>query len=96
MHILTCSVVLCSHVSSYFLPQLMCTFELLASVSASCRCGRSECSRANAVLRVAGCGLQVVGCRVVVCRDAAAGTCRRAACRYYHIPVQLPPALRPP
>ncbi|XP_045510907.1 muscleblind-like protein isoform X5 [Colias croceus] len=43
-----------------------------------------------------GCGLQVVGCRVVVCRDAAAGTCRRAACRYYHIPVQLPPALRPP
>lgn len=45
---------------------------------------------------VAGCGLQVVGCRVVVCRDAAAGTCRRAACRYYHIPVQLPPALRPP
>ncbi|CAG9567337.1 unnamed protein product [Danaus chrysippus] len=38
------------------------------------------------------CGLQVVGCRVVVCRDAAAGTCRRAACRYYHIPVQLPPA----
>ncbi|XP_053600870.1 muscleblind-like protein 2a isoform X5 [Plodia interpunctella] len=43
-----------------------------------------------------GCGLQVVGCRVVVCRDAAAGACRRAACRYYHIPVQLPPALRPP
>ncbi|XP_069361527.1 protein muscleblind isoform X6 [Maniola hyperantus] len=43
-----------------------------------------------------GCGLQVVGCRVVVCRDAAAGMCRRAACRYYHIPVQLPPALRPP
>ncbi|CAH2104827.1 unnamed protein product [Euphydryas editha] len=43
-----------------------------------------------------GCGLQVVGCRVVVCRDAAAGTCRRAASRYYHIPVQLPPALRPP
>lgn len=50
----------------------------------------------NICLRVAGCGLQVVGCRVVVCRDAAAGTCRRAACRYYHIPVQLPPALRPP
>ncbi|KAI8427660.1 hypothetical protein MSG28_002131 [Choristoneura fumiferana] len=43
-----------------------------------------------------GCGLQVVGSRVVVCRDAAAGACRRAACRYYHIPVQLPPALRPP
>ncbi|KPI93919.1 hypothetical protein RR46_13084 [Papilio xuthus] len=50
----------------------------------------------SGVRRVAGCGLQVVGCRVVVCRDAAAGTCRRAACRYYHIPVQLPPALRPP
>lgn len=50
----------------------------------------------NHVCDVTGCGLQVVGSRVVVCRDAAAGACRRAACRYYHIPVQLPPALRPP
>lgn len=48
------------------------------------------------LLVLSGCGLQVVGCRVVVCRDAAAGACRRAACRYYHIPVQLPPAIRPP
>lgn len=39
-----------------------------------------------------GCGLAVEGGSVAVCRDAAGGRCHRTACRYYHIPVPLPPA----
>ncbi|XP_077292197.1 splicing regulator muscleblind isoform X5 [Arctopsyche grandis] len=39
-----------------------------------------------------GCGLAVEGGSVAVCRDAAGGRCHRTACRFYHIPVPLPPA----
>nr|CAI5860394.1 unnamed protein product [Callosobruchus analis] len=37
-------------------------------------------------------GVEVVEGRVSVCRDFAKGQCRRSACKYYHIPVALPPA----
>lgn len=30
--------------------------------------------------------------RVAVCRDHINGICRRQQCKYYHIPIQLPPA----
>lgn len=41
---------------------------------------------------VAGDGVEVVEQRVAVCRDAAKGQCCRSACKYYHIPIALPPA----
>lgn len=41
---------------------------------------------------VAGEGVEVVDQRVAVCRDAAKGQCSRSACKYYHIPIALPPA----
>ncbi|EFA04001.1 hypothetical protein TcasGA2_TC014150 [Tribolium castaneum] len=37
-------------------------------------------------------GVEVVENRVAVCRDAAKGQCSRSTCKYYHIPVALPPA----
>lgn len=40
----------------------------------------------------AGDGVEVVDQRVAVCRDAAKGQCSRSTCKYYHIPVALPPA----
>lgn len=40
----------------------------------------------------AGDGVEVVDQRVAVCRDAAKGQCSRPVCKYYHIPVALPPA----
>jgi hypothetical protein len=30
--------------------------------------------------------------RVAVCRDHAKGACRRQQCKYYHIPIAIPPA----
>lgn len=39
-----------------------------------------------------GDGVEVEEHRVTVCRDAAKGQCARPACKYYHIPVALPPA----
>ena len=30
--------------------------------------------------------------RVVVCRDSVRNACKRALCKYYHIPVPLPPS----
>ncbi|XP_076034874.1 uncharacterized protein LOC143021337 isoform X2 [Oratosquilla oratoria] len=30
--------------------------------------------------------------RVSVCRDAVKGKCSRGLCKYYHLPVSLPPA----
>ena len=30
--------------------------------------------------------------RVTVCRDAVRGRCTRPTCKYYHIPVPLPPS----
>jgi hypothetical protein len=41
---------------------------------------------------VAGDGVEVVEHRVAVCRDAAKGQCTRSTCKYYHIPIALPPA----
>ncbi|RZC34302.1 hypothetical protein BDFB_006770 [Asbolus verrucosus] len=37
-------------------------------------------------------GVEVVDHRVAVCRDAAKGQCSRSTCKYYHIPIALPPA----
>lgn len=36
--------------------------------------------------------VEVCDQRVAVCRDHANGQCRRKQCKYYHIPVILPPA----
>lgn len=36
--------------------------------------------------------VEVIENRVTVCRDAVKGTCMRPQCKYYHIPVALPPA----
>ncbi|CAG5107338.1 Protein of unknown function [Cotesia congregata] len=36
--------------------------------------------------------VEVVDNRVTVCRDAVKGACMRPQCKYYHIPVALPPA----
>lgn len=36
--------------------------------------------------------VEIVDNRVTVCRDAVKGTCLRPLCKYYHIPVELPPA----
>lgn len=36
--------------------------------------------------------MEVCDQRVAVCRDHANGQCRRKQCKYYHIPVMLPPA----
>lgn len=41
---------------------------------------------------VLGEGVEVVEHRVTVCRDAAKGQCTRPLCKYYHIPIPLPPA----
>lgn len=30
--------------------------------------------------------------RVAVCRDHVKGACKRQQCKYYHIPIVLPPA----
>lgn len=30
--------------------------------------------------------------KVMVCRDAVTGKCGRPLCKYYHIPIALPPA----
>lgn len=36
--------------------------------------------------------VEVIENRVTVCRDAVKGACMRPQCKYYHIPVALPPA----
>ena len=36
--------------------------------------------------------VEVTDMRVSVCRDAAKGRCSRGLCKYYHLPVVLPPA----
>jgi hypothetical protein len=36
--------------------------------------------------------VEVVDNHVTVCRDDVSGRCTRALCKYYHIPVELPPA----
>jgi len=36
--------------------------------------------------------VETVDGRVTVCRDAAKGRCFRPLCKFYHIPVSLPPA----
>lgn len=41
---------------------------------------------------VAGEGVVELDDRLTVCRDAAKGQCRRPLCKYYHIPIPLPPA----
>ena len=41
--------------------------------------------------KIAG-NVEVIDNRVTVCRDAVKGTCLRPQCKYYHIPVVLPPA----
>jgi hypothetical protein len=36
--------------------------------------------------------VEVVDGKVTVCRDSVRGKCTRPMCKYYHIPVELPPA----
>uniref|UniRef100_A0A182MXT0 C3H1-type domain-containing protein n=1 Tax=Anopheles dirus TaxID=7168 RepID=A0A182MXT0_9DIPT len=36
--------------------------------------------------------VEVCDQRVAVCRDHAKGMCKRKQCKYYHIPIVLPPA----
>lgn len=36
--------------------------------------------------------VEVTDGRVAVCRDAVRGKCSRPMCKYYHIPVTLPPS----
>lgn len=36
--------------------------------------------------------MEIVDHQVAVCRDAAKGRCLRPSCKYYHIPIPLPPA----
>lgn len=36
--------------------------------------------------------VEVVDMKVTVCRDAVKGKCVRPLCKYYHIPILLPPA----
>lgn len=36
--------------------------------------------------------VEIVGMKVTVCRDAVKGKCIRPLCKYYHIPIPLPPA----
>lgn len=36
--------------------------------------------------------VEVIDQRVSVCRDHAKGACKRQQCKYYHIPVAIPPA----
>ncbi|KAJ9574295.1 hypothetical protein L9F63_026059, partial [Diploptera punctata] len=36
--------------------------------------------------------VEVVDMKVTVCRDAVKGKCVRPLCKYYHIPIPLPPA----
>jgi hypothetical protein len=36
--------------------------------------------------------VEVVDMKVTVCRDAVKGKCARPLCKYYHIPIALPPA----
>lgn len=41
--------------------------------------------------------VEVTDMKVSVCRDAVKGRCGRGLCKYYHLPVSLPPApLHPP
>jgi len=52
-------------------------------------CNRPTCrfvhlSEANKV--------EIIDHRVAVCRDHAKGNCKRQQCKYYHIPVAVPPA----
>ncbi|KAJ9598579.1 hypothetical protein L9F63_010750, partial [Diploptera punctata] len=42
-------------------------------------------------LRILG-YVEVVDMKVTVCRDAVKGKCVRPLCKYYHIPIPLPPA----
>lgn len=46
----------------------------------------------NLVMDVSGDKVEVFDQRVSVCRDHAKGACRRQQCKYYHIPVVIPPA----
>lgn len=50
------------------------------------------CNTHNIVFVIAGDKVEVIDQRVSVCRDHANGICRRQQCKYYHIPVVIPPA----
>lgn len=36
--------------------------------------------------------VEIVDQRVAVCRDHVKGACHRKQCKFYHIPIDLPPA----
>ena len=36
--------------------------------------------------------VEITDMRVTVCRDAVSGKCLRNACKFYHLPIVLPPA----
>lgn len=46
----------------------------------------------NEIEIISGDKVEVFDQRVSVCRDHAKGACRRQQCKYYHIPVVIPPA----
>lgn len=46
----------------------------------------------NFIHTLAGDKVEILDQRVSVCRDHANGACRRQQCKYYHIPVAIPPA----
>lgn len=49
-------------------------------------------STPNLIYTLPGDKVEILDQRVSVCRDHANGACRRQQCKYYHIPVAIPPA----
>lgn len=57
-----------------------------------CKFVTAYCSIDNRFVTCFSGHVEVVDMKVMVCRDAVKGKCVRPLCKYYHIPIALPPA----
>ncbi|KAK6622794.1 hypothetical protein RUM43_008637 [Polyplax serrata] len=68
--------------------QLLDTLPVCQDFSRSRTCPRPTCH----LVHLDTDHVETIDGRVTVCRDAAKGSCFRPFCKFYHIPVALPPA----